>query len=344
MVTNVQESQYAVAHRFSGLSGVNTINSALMVLSCVIAYLVPLELFLFSYAVLGPLHYLTQISWLQKRDFYVKGRFDHFFLIALCVLIAAVSALKLSVSISLFIGIAFGGALAILFLQKNLHKVIAIGVITAAAIVISRLPVYGIVFGLFVPTIIHVYVFTGLFILYGSLKSKSRSGYISLAVFLVCSVSFFIVNPHLLGITDNLYFRRSYGPFARLNYFLARLLGFSDIARPNEIFHSSSGVALMRFVAFAYTYHYLNWFSKTSVINWHKISRARWAAVIALWIASVAVYAVDYRIGFIVLLALSMSHVLLEFPLDYRTFWGICTEIGKRIPRNRLGSASPLSE
>ena len=41
---------------------VNYINIALMLISAAVAFCHPLELFLFSYAVLGPLHYLTEIS------------------------------------------------------------------------------------------------------------------------------------------------------------------------------------------------------------------------------------------------------------------------------------------
>ncbi|MEZ4686061.1 MAG: hypothetical protein R3B47_08345 [Bacteroidia bacterium] len=32
------------------------------------------ELFLFSYAFLGPLHYLTEINWLQKRSYFVSDK------------------------------------------------------------------------------------------------------------------------------------------------------------------------------------------------------------------------------------------------------------------------------
>ncbi|HEX3468532.1 MAG TPA: hypothetical protein VHT05_10670, partial [Candidatus Elarobacter sp.] len=51
---------------------INDVNSALMVLSCIAAYAFPFELFLFSYAVLGPLHYLTEISWLRDRGYFVR--------------------------------------------------------------------------------------------------------------------------------------------------------------------------------------------------------------------------------------------------------------------------------
>src|SRR3984885_2522166 len=45
-------------------------NIVLMIISCVAAFLLPFELFLFSYAVLGPLHYLTEISWLHDRSYF----------------------------------------------------------------------------------------------------------------------------------------------------------------------------------------------------------------------------------------------------------------------------------
>ena len=41
---------------------VNLLNIWLMVASLCAALIVPFELFLFSYAVLGPLHYLTELS------------------------------------------------------------------------------------------------------------------------------------------------------------------------------------------------------------------------------------------------------------------------------------------
>jgi hypothetical protein len=78
-------------------------------------------------------------------------------------------------------------------------------------------------------------------------------------------------------------------------------------------------VAFGRFLAFAYTYHYLNWFSKTGIIRWHEVSGARLTAISGIYIASLALYAYDYRVGLTALFALSLIHVLLEFPLDVRT-------------------------
>jgi len=58
--------------RTSNTTSINQLNIALMLISCVVAMFVPFQLFLFSYAFLGPAHYLTEISWLHKRHFFTK--------------------------------------------------------------------------------------------------------------------------------------------------------------------------------------------------------------------------------------------------------------------------------
>ncbi len=86
-----------------------------------------------------------------------------------------------------------------------------------------------------------------------------------------------------------------------------------------------------RFIAFAYLYHYFHWFSKTSVIRWHEVPRARMAVLVAVWLGSVALYAVDYGLGLRWLLLLSFAHVVLEFPLDHKTFLAIGGELTARV-------------
>jgi hypothetical protein len=59
---------------------IDAANIGLMLLSCAIAFIIPFELFLFSYAVLGPLHYLTEIGWLHKKGYFTTGKYDYLFL------------------------------------------------------------------------------------------------------------------------------------------------------------------------------------------------------------------------------------------------------------------------
>ena len=83
---------------------------------------------------------------------------------------------------------------------------------------------------------------------------------------------------------------------------------------------------LMRFIAFAYMYHYLNWFSKTEVIRWHKVPKIRFIAVLLLWLTACALYAYNYSLGLSFLFFLSFTHVLLEFPLNMVSIVGIGKE------------------
>jgi hypothetical protein len=89
-------------------------------------------------------------------------------------------------------------------------------------------------------------------------------------------------------------------------------------------------VAVMRFIAFAYTYHYLNWFSKTSIIGWHKVDKRMLAGAIVIWVASLALYYGRLQPRRALAVLLSMAHVLLEFPLNHLSFVGIGRELAAR--------------
>jgi hypothetical protein len=61
-----------VAVASSDADAINYANAGLMVLSALLAFRIPFHLFLFAYAVLGPLHYFTEISWLHDRGYFTK--------------------------------------------------------------------------------------------------------------------------------------------------------------------------------------------------------------------------------------------------------------------------------
>ena len=66
---------------------INYVNIGLMIVSAASALMFPFETFLFVYAFLGPLHYLTEISWLHDRQYFTKGKFDYIPLLIIGVLI-----------------------------------------------------------------------------------------------------------------------------------------------------------------------------------------------------------------------------------------------------------------
>ena len=310
---------------------VNLLNIGLMVASCLAAFSMPFELFLIAYAVLGPLHYLTEISWLHTRRYFTNGRNDYVVLVGLCIGVGILKHVALGVDAAGFataivVG-AFVAAFAFTFLTSTWAKAAAVVAGLAVGHSLSGQEATRIIFITFIPTIIHVYVFTAAFILYGALKGRSATGIASLGVFAICTASFFVLGDKIGSHALSPYVAASYQSFAELNVKLAAWLGYAGIDALDNVLYSSTGVMLMRFIAFSYTYHYLNWFSKTSIIQWHKIPKA-WAVTnVALWLASLAIYAYDYRAGLLTLFSLSFLHVFLEFPLNHRSFQGIAQEL-----------------
>ena len=162
---------------------------------------------------------------------------------------------------------------------------------------------------------IHVFIFTGLFILVGALKNNNQTGKLSLVVFLLCGIGLLFIPsfPIKNNIAETI--TTSYHSFERINQTLINY--FSD--NTNNVFTSKIGIQIMRFIAFAYTYHYLNWFSKTSIIQWHKTSKPILISIFLIWIISIILYAYDYSIGLKWLFLLSLAHVFLEFPLNFKS-------------------------
>ena len=112
--------------------------------------------------------------------------------------------------------------------------------------------------------------------------------------------------------------------FANVAPALGRLLGVPNL---------SLDTRLTSLLAFVYTYHYLNWFIKAEVIRWADISRGRLAIVVAASAASTALYFYDYAYGFSVLLAFSLAHIVLEFPLNSLALRQLGGAIGQSVAK-----------
>jgi hypothetical protein len=423
---------------------INYLNMGLMALSALLAYFLPFETFLFAYAFLGPLHYLTEISWLHDRNYFSKGKYDFIVLLVIGVLLSyAAFAKDFGINVDFYESfveanlfdklLVFALFSAVLFaLVENIFvKIISIlllfvfisGWLSPERAEINRNSTTIFALTSLVPTLIHVYIFTGLFMLYGALKSRSKTGLISVVSFILFPVilvfyapvdtksnflsdygkkayyadgeGFFSTNISILDhfdiIDDPIYTNKDFIGFVqsenfqngnKANKFISDdklsllidslskigsspylirsqpvnsgievdnllllidqngslleyrnkpipcklIIGYNKEKYDPLVFFSTIGIMLMRFIAFAYLYHYLNWFSKTEVIRWHKVPKIRFAAVIILWLLACGAYAYDYSIGLNFLFFLSFTHVLLEFPLNIVSIVGIGTE------------------
>ncbi len=401
-------------------SKINFLNIGLMLITAVFAFFLPFETFLLAYAFLGPLHYLTEISWLHDRQYFTKGKYDFvpLLLIGVALSYAAfakdfefnIDFYKEFVALNLFdklLVLALFSSLLFAFVKNLVVKIIAILFIFIfisgwlAPENASENSKSTTIFALtsLVPTLIHVYLFTGLFMLFGALKSRSKTGLLSVAAFIIIPIylvyglpvtpkknyisdygkeayyadgdGFFYTNVSILdhfrlmnepNLTNKQYLdsiinkdsKTNQTPIAerqRITDSLSDKLNQAFIVpnpeseyymRPipaklaipieskdyywNYVFFSGFGIMLMRFIAFAYMYHYLNWFSKTEVIRWHKVPKIRFIAVLLLWLTACALYAYNYSLGLSFLFFLSFTHVLLEFPLNMVSIVGIGKE------------------
>jgi hypothetical protein len=298
--------------------------------------------------VLGPAHYLTEISWLHQRKYFTHGPRDYVALVVLAV-VAALFFLSFSsellaplrpstgVPYNTVVYLAFAGALIMVVVKSGVYRLLAVALLVLCA-TFSRN--YILFFSFFLPTLIHVYLFTGCFILYGAIRSKSRTGIASLAVFVLCPLLFLLIRP--LGAPASAYATSAYQMFEGVNSTLIQWFEpgpASAAGLISKVYASPTGLVIMRFIAFAYTYHYLNWFSKTSIIQWHQMARPRLAVIVLLWLASVAIYWVDYQLGMKWLFFLSLAHVFLEFPLNHLTILNIGKELRGMVSGSKLKAA-----
>lgn len=314
---------------------IDKVNIGLMLLSLIPAFLFPFQLFLFVYAFLGPLHYLTEINWLHKKHYFTTHKNDYLLIAGFIIFIGALIIFKSPylLYIPLFTFIIFGAALGMV-LFKNAGKKIVFTLLCACIgflLFFVFRKHFEILFSTLMPSIVHVFIFTGLFILLGALKSKSKLGVASLCIFIACALLTLFAGTGFNIETISNTIHNNHSDFQKLNKVMIAV--FNTFQSPNIlvnnnvasgftqhellIYFSGTGIKIMRFIAFAYTYHYLNWFSKTSIIQWHNTKKINLIAIFSIWLASVALYIYDYKTGLLWLYLLSFGHVLLEFPLNH---------------------------
>lgn len=323
---------------------IDILNIFLILISLVLAYFLPFELFLFSYAVLGPLHYATEISWLDKKNYFINTKKWILLFLIFCVINSIPSVLSLSyfspineipflkkgiTAISSYqnniVLVTFLMSIGLIYIQKL--KTILIYLFFCIAIsnfILNQFSFSAVIVGVFLPTIIHVYLFTLLFMIFGTMASKSKFGIMAIILMILCPflVVLLNINPESYHFTSTVkeYFTAT--GMTSLNYYIALVL--NAVKDDHFALASAIGIKIQIFVAFCYTYHYLNWFSKTSLIGWNKnISKKRILIILIIWISSVVLYWYNFKVGLTALFFLSMLHVFLEFPLNINTIKAI---------------------
>ncbi|MGB1248369.1 MAG: hypothetical protein ACPG4Z_05755 [Chitinophagales bacterium] len=321
---------------------IDWLNIGLIFISLILAIQLPFKLFLFSYAFLGPLHYLTEINWLDEKNYFIKSSkkwMIGFVVVAILFSLYPIYqlignnptdqlndfALLIAQNGGAFLVASLFFAAGLFFLQKTPQVLIALVLSVALALSMTYLLPKALLYvGVFLPTLIHVYLFTLLFMWFGAKKSKSKVGKAS--VICLALVPFLIM---IWDIDGSTYTLSDYDINAMTdsNFFsvtreIVSLFGGWTEGTFSVI--SDMAIKAQIFLAFAYTYHYLNWFSKTSIIGWKKaLTQKKIIGIVVAWGFTSAIYLYDFKIGFVALFFLSFLHVFLEFPLNVATIKGL---------------------
>ncbi|AUC81695.1 hypothetical protein [Lacinutrix sp. Bg11-31] len=319
---------------------VDKLNFGLILVSFAFACFLPFKLFLFGYAFLGPLHYLTETNWIAEKKYFVINNAWKYLVLGAAIIYSIPYVFSLSV-FSSFLSkstiLFFTSTLvrytnfllffilitAILVLFYKTYKAFVISFIIALLLSIWTYSseVYILINGLLLPTIIHVYLFTILFMIYGVRNKKTKYGILNIILVILLPLSLVFIDTELFNYQFSQEVKSTYvnNNFHALNANLAKLFGVYDDLK--FFFYEKIDLKIQIFIAFAYIYHYLNWFSKTTIIGWHKqLTTMKTIIILSVWVIILCSYWYDYRLGLVLSIFLSVTHVMLEFPLNIITF------------------------
>jgi hypothetical protein len=292
----------------------------LMLAALAITYLVPFELLLLSYVVLGPAHYFTEISWLHDRKYFLPWRSVAFGLAGVAVVAALIDNAAWFGFVIWMAFVACALLTTTTAAQSAILTVVALIVTAIMAANGSSLAVLGIL----LPTLIHVSLFTLVFMMLGAYRSGSKAQAVLVVAYLM-AIGIILVVPPSAATQIPAFAKAGQEYFGNVGPALGRLLGVANLRLDTR---------LTSLLAFVYTYHYLNWFIKADVIRWAAIPRLRLALVAAASASSTALYFYDYAFGFTVLLALSLVHVVLEFPLNSLALRQLGAAVGQEVTQH----------
>ena len=275
----------------------------LMLSALGLTYLVPFELLLLSYVVLGPAHYATEISWLHDRKYFLPQR-------GVAVGLAILAVIAVLIDNASWFGFVMWGAFVISVLLAATRTAMQVVLVFSTAIALTAAMLANgmsmAVLGILLPTLVHVSLFTLIFMALGAYRSGEKFQWLLVALYLG-AIGLVLIAPPTATTLIPSFAKAGHDYFANVAPALGRLLRIPGLQLDTR---------LTSLLAFIYSYHYLNWFIKAEVIRWNAMTAKRFAVVAIASGASTALYFYDYAFGFTVLLAFSLVHIVLEFPLD----------------------------
>src|ERR1700687_1393468 len=160
---------------------IDAVHLGALLAALAITYLVPFELLLLSYVVLGPAHYFTEISWLHDRKYFLPKRNIAFGLAGVAVVAALIDNAAWFGFVIWMAFVACALLTTTTAAQSAILTIIVLGVTAIMAANGSSLAVLGIL----LPTLIHVSLFTLVFMTLGAYRSRSAMQAALIAVYVM---------------------------------------------------------------------------------------------------------------------------------------------------------------
>ena len=141
----------------------------------------PFELLLLAYVVLGPAHYATEISWLHDRKYFLPQR-------GIALGLAAVAIVAALIDNAAWFGFVMWAAFVVCVLIAAATTAMQAMVLFIAALALTALMLSQgaslAVLGILLPTLIHVSLFTLVFMALGAYRSGQKVQWVLIAIYL----------------------------------------------------------------------------------------------------------------------------------------------------------------
>src|SRR3954465_478107 len=162
----------------------------LMLAALGLSYLVPFELLLLSYVILGPAHYLTEISWLHDRKYFLPH-------IGIPIALAGLAIAAALVTDGIWFGIVVWAALvtcAIFSVTAGARIVVAVVAAALTLALLAQQSTFAMI-GTLLPTLIHVSLFTLVFMILGAHRSGLKAQALLVGIYVAAIALILLVPP-----------------------------------------------------------------------------------------------------------------------------------------------------
>jgi hypothetical protein len=207
------------------MARLDIVHFGLMAAALGFAYLVPFELLLLAYVVLGPAHYLTEISWLHDRNYFLPHP-------GIPVLLAAAAVGAAFITDGYWFGVLFWVVFVLCALlaagtTAMQSTLIMVGAIVATLFIAARGSNF-IVLGTLLPTLVHVSLFTFVLMVAGALRTGSRVQACMVGAYLAAIVAILLLPPSAATVVPA-FARTAQDYFGGVAPALGRVLGIEGL-------------------------------------------------------------------------------------------------------------------